>query len=225
MRAVVFDIDDTLMPEREYVRSGYEHVSNWLAPRISLKANQLQGELWAIFDSEHRGRAYNRLLEIHGIDDALLAQECVQIYREHAPDVKLAESVQDVLAWCRSQGPVGVVSDGPLGMQSAKARALGLAEQGLHVVLSDELGGRAAWKPSPAGMLEVCRRMRILPRDAVYVGDNPAKDFLAAHLAGMAAIRFRTAGQLHASSEPEPGAEADIEIRELSQLRSVLEYV
>ena len=127
-----------------------------------------------------------------------------------------------MLAWCLERGPVGVVTDGPRVMQAAKAQALGLAELGIQVILSDELGGRDSWKPSPVGMIEACRRMEVDPADAVYVGDNPAKDFIAAYEAGMKAIRYRAEHQLHHGAEPSPGAEPDAQISDLGQLRQVL---
>ncbi|SFS00283.1 putative hydrolase of the HAD superfamily [Agrococcus baldri] len=221
---VIFDLDDTLMPELDYVRSGYAHVSRLLSDRLSVPAPRIEQDLWTIFRSPDRSRAYNRLLELYGVSDPALVRDCIRSYRAHLPEVSLSDADSKLLDWCLSWGPVGVVTDGPRVMQAAKAQALGLTERGIQVVLSDDLGGRVGWKPSPAGMLEACRRMEICPDRAVYVGDNPAKDFIAAHAAGMHAIRFRTRGQLHHAVEPAAGAEADIEISSLQELRSILRF-
>jgi phosphoglycolate phosphatase-like HAD superfamily hydrolase len=42
-------------------------------------------------------------------------------------------------------------------------------------------------KPSPAGLLQVCRDLNLLPEDCVYIGDSPS-DGVAAKGAGMPAI-------------------------------------
>lgn len=222
VRAVVFDLDDTLVLERDYVRSGYAHVARWLAPRLSVEAESVERELWTIFDSPHRARAYDRLLEMHGVRDARLVEECVDSYRQHAPDIALSASASEILDWCLEHGPVGVVTDGPSAMQEGKVAALGLAERGIEIVISNEISGRRSWKPSSIGIREVCRRMGVPPRHGVYVGDNPHKDFLAARAAGLGSIRYRTTGQLHAAVTPDPGAEPDVEIHDLTELRDVL---
>ncbi|WP_141494452.1 HAD family hydrolase [Kytococcus schroeteri] len=224
VQGVVFDLDDTLMPEREYVASGYAAVARRLTGELSTPAAELERQLWEIFDSQDRGRAYDALLALHGREDRDLITECVRTYREHTPTVRLSAAARDVLGHCLARGPVGIVTDGPEVMQAAKARALGLEAMGVHVVLSDALGGREAWKPSPRGMLEVLQRMGVSPEVAVYVGDNPTKDFLAARAAGMHSIRYRQRGQLHADSEPAPGAQPDAEISSLTDLPSVLQW-
>lgn len=224
VRGVVFDLDDTLLPEHEYVASGYAAVSDFLSPILAVPARQITDELWEIFHSADRSRAYNVLLANHGHEDPELIQECVRTYRAHVPTVELSAEARRVLEICLDHGPVGIVTDGPEVMQAAKVRALGLEELGLHVVLSDALGGRDAWKPSPRGMLEVTRMMGVSPTATVYVGDNPAKDFLAARAAGMGSIRYRTERQLHARVEPAGGAEPDAEVNSLDELFAVIRW-
>lgn len=117
---------------------------------------------------------------------------------------------------------VGVVTDGPLVMQEAKVAALGLRERGLEVVCTDSLGGRETWKPSPIGLVEVLRRLDVAPDRAVYIADNPHKDFLATARAGVHSIRLRHEGQLHADCVPETGAEPEHEIGELTDALTLL---
>jgi putative hydrolase of the HAD superfamily len=53
----------------------------------------------------------------------------------------------------------------------------------------------------------------------VYVGDNPAKDFVGARALGWRTIRIRRAAGEHSLVEAQPGYEADQEIADLGELR------
>jgi putative hydrolase of the HAD superfamily len=57
--------------------------------------------------------------------------------------------------------------------------------------------------------------------EAVYVGDNPRKDFRGAREAGMATIRIRRPEGLHAQDEP--ATPADAPDREIGSLEQVMD--
>lgn len=218
---VVFDMDDTLFRETEFVFSGYAAVSKRVGPSLGVPSNKVFLELMEIFATPDRSKAFNVLLDRYGRED--LINDCVATYRNHRPDISLTQDASFALSACLRYGPVGLVTDGPESMQAAKVEALHLRERGVFVVLSDSLGGRAAWKPSPVGLLEVAHRMQIPTDQLVYVADNPLKDFLAATRAGMKSIRYRAEWQLHARAEAaSASASPTIEIGSLKCLPQVL---
>jgi len=103
----------------------------------------------------------------------------------------------DVLASLSSRFRLGLVTDGRSVTQRAKIEALKLTSLIPTIVVSDEIGGRSTWKPSPAPFLEACARLGTTPERAVYVGDNPHKDFLGARAAGLSSVRLRLSAGLH----------------------------
>jgi putative hydrolase of the HAD superfamily len=120
-----------------------------------------------------------------------------------------------VLARLREQGyALGMLSDGEPGIQYGKLDAIGLRDAFDATLVSGELG-REAWKPSPRGLRTLLERMGgIDPAEAVYVSDNPAKDFKAAREAGMRSIRVRREGGIYSHLEAEspdyaPDSEVD----------------
>jgi putative hydrolase of the HAD superfamily len=134
----------------------------------------------------------------------------------------LEEDVRDLLSRLRAARRLGLVTDGRLAQQQAKARALGLPWLLDALVFSDELGPEK-WKPHPAPFWALLERLGIPAAEAVYVGDNPAKDFLGARRAGMRSVRLRRPDGLHAAAEPESAeASPDAEIRTLSELEGLL---
>src|SRR5206468_7825697 len=118
--------------------------------------------------------------------------DLVAVYRRHVPDIVPDSAAAPLLRRLREEGStVGLLSDGDPEVQGRKLDALGLRDAFDAVVVTGELGDGAG-KPSPRGYEEVLRRLGgVSPDEAVYVSDNPAKDFLAARRAGMRSLRVR----------------------------------
>jgi putative hydrolase of the HAD superfamily len=201
LRAVVFDLDDTLYPERAYVASGFRAVSAWLEERFGLPSETCLRELLDLFERGPRDTVFDRWVGTRRPIPAPSIAEMVRIYREHDPVIHPRPGVGAMLDRLRTSYRLGLVSDGTAFRQRRKLAALGLDRAFDAVVLSDELGSDA-WKPSPRPFVEVLRRLDVEGPSAVYVADNPAKDFLGAHRVGMWSLRVREEDGLHAHEEP-----------------------
>jgi putative hydrolase of the HAD superfamily len=213
-RAVVLDLDDTLYPEAEYVRSGFRAVAARAQKTLGVPAREAAAELVALFERGVRGDTFDRWLASRGLDGEATVGDLVAAYRAHAPDIDPFPDAAPLLGRLRADGSaVALLSDGDPAVQGAKLDALGLRDAFDAIVITGELGEDAG-KPSPRGYEEVLRRLGdTAPGESVYVSDNPAKDFLGAHRAGMRSIRVRRPGGIYAALEPEtpehaPDAEA-----------------
>lgn len=216
IRAIVFDLDDTLYPEREYTRSGARAVA------ARLGDPQAAEELLAFEEEDPAGPLYSRWLELRGWDERDRLPELLRVHRGHAPRIALAPEVRALLVRLRAAYGLGLVSDGRLEQQQAKADALGLELLLDAVVFSDALG-RASWKPNPAPYHRALELLGAPASQAVYVGDNPAKDFLGARRAGLRSVRLRRPDGLHARAEPASAEAApDAEIGCLQELEGLL---
>ena len=63
--AIVFDLDDTLYLERDYVRSGARAVATWLAPQLGLDPVAMASELLAFVDRNPADDPLGRWLRRH----------------------------------------------------------------------------------------------------------------------------------------------------------------
>jgi putative hydrolase of the HAD superfamily len=208
-RAVVLDLDDTLYPEAAYVRSGFRAVAARAQETLGVPAAEAEAELVALFEEGVRGDTF----------------DLVAAYRAHAPEIAPCPEAQALLRRLRADGSaVGLLSDGDPAVQGRKLDALGLWEAFDAIVVTGELGPDAG-KPSPRGFEEVLRRLGDAPPgEAVYVSDNPAKDFVGARRAGMRSIRVRRPGGIYAALEPEtPEHAPDAEVSGLDELPSALD--
>jgi putative hydrolase of the HAD superfamily len=114
----------------------------------------------------------------------------VRVYRSHRPVLAPFPEVPRLLARLRPRFRLGLLSDGYLAVQQGKLAALGLGGWFDAIVFSDQWG-REAWKPSPRPFLAVLEALRVPAERAVYVADNPAKDFLGARRLGIYTARVR----------------------------------
>ncbi len=221
VKAFVFDLDDTLYPERDFVYSGYRAVAEavWRDYGVEIEAC-----LRALFESGRRGDLFTEALRSAGLDcQQDYVMSLVGVYRGHAPLIKPCADYE-VVRLLRSSGfKTGLISDGWLSVQSNKVAALGIERDFDSLILTDSLGGQEFWKPSPAPFKKALEDIGLSPEQAVYVGDNPAKDFLGARRAGMKSLRIRRPGGEHSKSEASgPDSAPDAEISSLSEMAALL---
>jgi putative hydrolase of the HAD superfamily len=212
---VLLDLDDTLFREYDYVMSGYTAVSRQLEID-GMTPEKAFERLREIFETPDRARAFDALLEPAG--QAHLIVDAIAIYRDHEPAISLLDGAAAILRALAETHRLAIVTDGPACMQRRKVDALGLEAQ-MPVVISDEIAGRASWKPSPLPYEAAAGALGLATADCVYVGDNPHKDFMGARRAGMSSIRFRAPWQIHAQCKPaDAEAAPDDEIKRLADL-------
>jgi len=214
LRGVVFDMDDTLYLERDYVRTGFQAVA------AALGNQQAFDFLWGHFLQGTRGNTFDLLRAEFG--SSFPVADLVEIYRAHQPSIVLLEEYPPLIAELRESGlPLGLISDGPAAAQRRKAEALGLPDLLDHLVLTGEWGVDF-YKPHRQAFELYADRWN-LPHDSlVYIGDNPEKDFVAPNALGWRSIRLRMPGGLHEAKEPVDGGHAAtaeiLSPKELSEL-------
>lgn len=198
---IVFDLDDTLYLERDYVESGLRAVGAWAADQLEV-AGLGEGML-EHFRAGARGHLFDDALTGVGIEPApALIARMIQVYRQHRPCIHLAEDAMRYLACPPSRTGLALITDGYLDAQRRKIRALGLHASGIEIAVCTDRWGRDAWKPS-CRAFEYVQRFFGLPAGAfVYVADNPDKDFHAPRRLGWRSVQINRSGRLHMAASP-----------------------
>ncbi|MGE5552031.1 MAG: HAD family hydrolase [Bacteroidota bacterium] len=225
IKGVVFDLDDTLYLERDYIWSGFRHVAKTAHKTTGCSERMIYEHLRGIFDRGMRGRTFNLLLETYQeLARHFLPDDLVRIYREHQPLIEPVPGAMELVESLKKSGRlVGLLTDGPLSSQNAKIAALNLAPILSPIVITDRWG-REYWKPHPRGFEFIANAWRISPNELAYIGDNPEKDFIGAKSLGWFTIRLRLEGQLHLAVEPRrPEASPHVQCHGISELQSLLE--
>jgi len=211
IKAVIFDLDDTLYSEKEYVKSGYAKVAEVLS-----QAKDVQQRLWKAF--EDKKPAIDCILQEEGITDEETKQKCLAAYRNQMPDIHLYEGVRELLLKLREKGiKIGIITDGRPEGQRAKLKALGLYELADSVLITDELGGTQFRKPNDIAF-RILQGRFLVPYDSmIYVGDNVTKDFQAPKALGMRYLHFYNEDGLYVTESFEEGC-----VRSIDEMSSVL---
>ena len=204
IKGVIFDLDDTLYSEKEYVKSGYKAVSNYLG-------GEYEDKLWDFFEAGKP--AIDELLKELSRENE--KAEVLKVYRSHKPDIHPYLGVAEMIAVLKDRGiKVGIITDGRPEGQRNKLEALGLDVD--DVIITDELGGIQFRKPCDIAFRIMTTRWRLNPADVVYIGDNPTKDFQAPQQLGMKSLWFKNADGLY-STDGESGIKVITDVLDLIQ--------
>lgn len=188
IKGYIFDLDDTLYCEHDYVRSGFQavarHITNCFA---HVSYDEIYGAILHEWQMNGRGRIFNNISIKFDIDMDI--KELVSIYRSHKPVLELYNDANKLLerleqgAW-----KTGLITDGAREVQWQKIKALGLERRLDCIIVSDDLG-QDCWKPSKVPYQKVTEYLQLPYEECVYIGDNPHKDFCTARRLGMHTIR------------------------------------
>ena len=118
-KVVGFDLDDTLVAEVLFLKSGSHHIAKWLHDRYSIiPTNRIQTcvETAAMTRQNHYS-ALERLIREYGLSDRVDMKTIVAEFRSHMPDPEIyhpAPSLRNTLIELRSNPEIKtvIVTDG-----------------------------------------------------------------------------------------------------------------
>jgi putative hydrolase of the HAD superfamily len=223
---LIFDLDDTLYPERQWALSGFAAAGKFARDVWGLVG--IADKLTALLDAGHLGAAFKLALADakpdHSADDLKLL---VKAFGAHTPRLTLFDDAARALDRLEGQS-LGLITDGHDRTQAKKVAALTLAPRFASLVYTGALGpDRAFHKPHPRAFEITEQTLRTSPADRfVYIGDNPAKDFVAPNAMGWRTIlvdrpEYR-ATRIHKLVEPPAGGAPAAVITTLNDLDAVL---
>lgn len=188
----IFDLDDTLYLERDYVRSGFKAVDHWLSSNYGL--SNFFESAWNHFESGMRGNIFNLVLAENNVLEDGLVQQLVARYRDHDPQIFILPDAEQFLSQFK-KSELAIITDGFSGSQWRKIKALKLEKLVSRIIVTGDWG-RTFWKPNPRAFVAVMGDHS--PKSCRYFGDNPIKDFIAPSQLGWApSVRIRRIGSLH----------------------------
>lgn len=222
---MVFDLDDTLYPERQFALSGFRASARWARESLGHADEAgLVAAMTAMLDRGLLGKLFPAALEMVKAEHSRAELKAfVDAYRDHEPQLTLHEDGAWALAHYGARGRLGLITDGTHSVQSAKVRALALETRFTEIVYTGALGpDRAFAKPHPLAFERIATALGAAGDRFVYVGDNPSKDFVAPNALGWTSVWVKRAGGIHDGAETADGGEPRHMITSLTELPGVL---
>lgn len=189
IKAILFDLDDTLYNERAFVLSGFKAVAKYLSEKYGIDPDSIYNLLVESIEHYGRGKNFDIVLKKLNLYDKMLVMKLVEIYRTHTPDISLYPDAREILHKLRELSyKLGIITDGDVKAQMNKINALGLRNFFDCIIVTDKYGIDKR-KPNPYPYKLALNLLGVSGKEAVYMGDNPYKDFIGAKKLGMLTIR------------------------------------
>jgi putative hydrolase of the HAD superfamily len=198
---MILDLDDTLYPRADFMRSGFEAVARYVAHSWRLDRDAVLFALSVAHTTGLRGREFQFMCEEHRLPLSVVPA-LVDVFRAHQPSLVLHAEVRRALRTLRRDGwAVAVLTNGDPGVQRNKVAALGLEPFVDHLIYAEEHapGG----KPDPAVFEVALNRLQLSASRCVAVGDDPVRD-----IGGAASVGLRTIQVLAATTTGRVEADA-----------------
>ena len=221
VKAVVFDLDDTLYPERDYVLSGFAVVGATLEEKYGI--TDATNKLTQLF-LQDRKNVYGRVFERDGVDYSQKDIDYLaDIYRKHKPMLTVPYQSAKTLADLRKKGYLlGIISDGRPYQQRAKINSLGLDNAVDAIIVTDELGGENMRKHNPAAFIKMADLLNVNVEEIGYVGDNPNKDFAVKKHLPLKTVEIKSKG-IYNCGEYLDGIAPDVTVNCINEVARAVE--
>ena len=219
---VVFDMDDTLYAERDFAHAGFAAAGRWAETTLGIQG--LGADMTRLFGEGQLGKLFATALAAKFPEHtAEHVRQLHEAYRHATPQLELFDDARFALDHYGARGPLGLITDGTLAMQQRKLAGLRIASHFAHVVFTDALGvGRQYFKPHPRAY-EMTAAAIGRPGDRfAYIGDNPAKDFVAPNALGWTTVQVLRDGGIHDAGRVVAGGTPRHVVTSLRELPRVL---
>ncbi|MFN8246385.1 MAG: HAD hydrolase-like protein [Ferruginibacter sp.] len=131
-KTIVFDLDDTLVPEIEYLESAFREIARFVdSGRTNLFEEMME-------NYRRKENVFGKLIEQY---PQLTLDELKRRYRYHVPDFSAYGHIRDLLTRCKESGYLlGLITDGYAVTQRNKIHSLGIESLLDLIVISEEFG-------------------------------------------------------------------------------------
>lgn len=182
-KVVVFDLDDTLYKEIDFLKSAYSYIARLTSNEKALEED-IYRLMWNTF--QQGGNAFETVVKRFGFK-LFNVEWMLGVYRNHKPIISLDKDVKDTLVYLRDNGTtMGIISDGRIISQNNKISALGLQvyinEE--NIIINDI---KERFKPD-------IRSFRLFEDkfgkdvEYLYVGNDTGKDFVGPNVLGWTTV-------------------------------------
>lgn len=221
VKVIVFDLDDTLYEEIDYVYSGFKNVSKYFCEKYEIEEKLFYSDMLDILENDGRGQVFNKVLKKYNIFSNKSLKKSISLYRLHTPKISLPTKSIEILNYYKELGvPLYLVTDGNKVVQANKIEALGLKKFMKFMYITHRYGQNNA-KPSTYCFEKIAKTEKVKYSDIVYIGDNINKDFINIKKLGYRTIRIFQGMFKHDIKDQEYHAEETLD--DLVDIKKIIE--
>ena len=201
MKAILFDVDDTLYDLSEPFCNAYTELygqtDQSLLEEIFLTSRKYSDE---VYNEALSGKITMEEMYIYRVQKAFAefekkitdadALEFQNVYEKYQFKISLSRTMRELLEECGKRWVLGVITNGPTKHQWDKINTLGLTQYipKENIFVSGQLG---VSKPQKEIFTYACRQIGVSTEESCFVGDTFQNDIIGAKNAGMKAVWFQ----------------------------------
>jgi len=191
-KVIVFDLDDTLYKEIDYLKSAYKAIVDKVGVEFGVKL-----DFDTLFSMYSNGdNVFDDVIK-NNSTSGLNIEYLLDIYRFHLPNISIGNSTRVKLLDLKTKGYIlGIITDGRSKTQRNKIKALELDEIIDEIVISEEFGSE---KPNEKNYLHF--QDKFPDSEYFYIGDNVRKDFVTPNKLGWKTIGVKDTDNVNIHSQ------------------------
>lgn len=215
-KIVVFDLDDTLYKEIDFLISAYAEIASWI------KQEYKTVEVYSYMLESYKSKKDAFSCLIKEFDLPINTASLLNKYRAHFPHISLSKEVHETLAYLyKTTYAMGIITDGRELTQMNKIKALDLENYFLkeNCIISETFGYS---KPSLNAFIFF--QQKYGEGFYYYIGDNTQKDFIAPNALGWATICLQDDGNnIHKQTFMAEDMKPEYIVSSLKEIISIVE--
>ena len=201
LRAIIFDLDDTLYEYEALNQAATVELCAFACEKLGISEQRFYMAFdWGRQETKrtlgNTGASHNRLLycqkmlEYLGQRPVGLSLDMYDIYWGYMLEhMHLRPGGRELMEYCMERGlKIGICTDLTAHIQHRKLKRLGLADFVSALVTSEEAGVE---KPGAMIYKMILEKLYAKPEETLFVGDSLEKDVIGPERTGMCAIWFR----------------------------------
>lgn len=182
----IFDLDDTLFKELDYVKSGLLFCANKISKKTGKNNLKIYNSLFKIFKKKGRGCVFNFYFN----NNKKEIKRYIKLYRKHYPNINLYNDAEKFLKKIKKEKkPMYLVTDGHSDSQLQKLKKLKIKKIFKKIFITPNYG-KSFMKPSLKCFQKIKKLENCKWNEMIYIGDNPSKDFINLNKKGAITARI-----------------------------------
>ena len=219
LKVVAFDLDDTLYPEDLYVQGGLHAVASYIEHTFKINRNLIYKQLLAAKDKNPRDKVFDTVLSKYNFYNSFITEDLIRKYRSQALSITLYPGVKKLLDSLKKKYVLALITDGLTVVQMKKIKHLKIDTYFNYIYCTQDEGVQEG-KPDTKFFQKLLDDASISSLEAIYIGNDPQKDFLGPKKLGIRTIRVLQGR--YGGEEVISGAEPTFTIQKIKNVEKLL---
>lgn len=212
---IVFDLDNTLYDEEQYVLACYQEIARQVDPN---KTEEITRFLLNERKQNGDSLVFQRLIRSYRLPGYEI-ERFISIYHTFDVPIKFFDDVSSFFENAQHCCRYAILTNGSEQTQKNKCRLLEAYRMVDKIMITGEYLNRQDWKPAPKAYQLLCEQINTSASDCLFVGDSIKNDIEGALRVGMKACLINRSAEQGISQQ-----RGYMVIRSFQYLPEVVEY-